>query len=63
MPAKRMGEVPPRQLPERDARTKQGDIMIAPFATASLISPLLAETITITAWRLQSTVVVAPLLN
>ena len=37
--------------------------MIAPFATASLISPLLAETITITAWRLQSTVVVAPLLN
>jgi hypothetical protein len=37
--------------------------MIAPFATATLISPLLAAMITATAWRLQSTVVVAPLLN
>jgi len=37
--------------------------MIAPFATATLISPLLAGTITVTAWRLQSTLVVAPLLN
>ena len=37
--------------------------MIAPFATATLVSLLLAGMITAPAWRLQSTVVVAPLLN
>ena len=37
--------------------------MIAPFATATLISPLLAGMVTATACSLQSTVVVAPLLN
>jgi hypothetical protein len=37
--------------------------MIAPFATATLISLLLAGMITATPWTPRGTVVVAPLLN